>query len=74
MSSPDSEPSEQTRTAEESEAHDAHVPDRAPTPEEEEEAERFEASRSDEERREVAEHEKDMAERGAHQKGEGRPE
>jgi hypothetical protein len=74
MPSPDSKPSQQTRRAEQSEAHDAHVADRDPTLEEEEVADRFEASRSDEERQGVAEHEQEMAERGAHQKGEGRPE
>jgi hypothetical protein len=74
MSPSENQPNEQTRTAEKSEAQDAHVADRGPSPEEEEVAERFESTRSDADRADVAKHEREMAERGAHQKGEGRPE
>jgi hypothetical protein len=59
-------PSEDTVEEEEAEARHGHEPDRPPTPEEEEAAEEQRSDPS------VAEHEKEMQERGAHQKGEGR--
>jgi hypothetical protein len=59
-------PSPATREAEEHEANRRAAADRAPTAEEEALAARTERDDS------VAEHEKEMAERGAHQKGEGR--
>jgi hypothetical protein len=60
------DPSDATRAAEESEAASKHVPDRAPTDEEREDAERAPRDPN------VAEHYEEMAERGAHQEGEGR--
>jgi hypothetical protein len=71
---PEDRPSEATRKAEQSEAQDAHVADRAPTAEEEEAAEAFRSTLSREERESIAEHERDMGQRGADAKGEGRPE
>ncbi len=59
-------PSAETRAAEREETAARHESDRQPTPEEERAAEVLELDP------EVAEHEKEMAERGAHQKGEGR--
>jgi hypothetical protein len=59
-------PSEATKAAERAEAERHAGPDRMPTEEEERIAER--SSIDDD----VREHEKDMAERGARQKGEGR--
>jgi hypothetical protein len=59
-------PNEQTHEAERAEAETHAMADRLPTPEEEEIADSLEVDP------EVAKHEKDMAERGAHQKGEGR--
>jgi len=45
-----------------------------PTPDEERAADEHESGLTRAEREAVAEHEREMAERGAHQKGEGRPE
>jgi hypothetical protein len=59
-------PNDATRAAEREEAERGAGADRMPTEEEEREAER--QSIDDD----VREHERDMAERGAHQKGEGR--
>lgn len=59
-------PSPETRAAERSEAEKRAMPDRMPTPEEEEAAAEHELDP------EVAEHEREMAERGKHQRGEGR--
>jgi hypothetical protein len=59
-------PSRTTREAERSEANAPHQPDRLPTPEEEELADALELDPD------VADHEREMGERGAHQKGEGR--
>jgi len=59
-------PDAETRAAERQEADAPHEPDRAPTPDEEAVAETLELDP------EVAQHEKEMAERGAKQKGEGR--
>jgi hypothetical protein len=55
-----------TREEEEREAAAAHVADRPPTPEEEEAAEERPLSPG------VAEHEREMAERGVEARGEGR--
>jgi hypothetical protein len=59
-------PSPETREAESREAGRGASADRQPTSEEEALAERNELDEG------VVEHEKEMAERGAHQKGEGR--
>jgi hypothetical protein len=59
-------PSEQTRAAERTEASVHAGADRMPTPEEEQIADSLERDPD------VTEHEKEMAERGAKQKGEGR--
>ena len=59
-------PSRETRAAERDEADAPHTADRPPTGEEAELAERNPADPA------VAEHEREMAERGAHQQGEGR--
>jgi hypothetical protein len=69
---PEDRPSEATRKAEQSDAQQAHVADRAPTAEEEEAAEEFGSTLSQEERASVAEHEREMGQRGADAKGEGR--
>jgi hypothetical protein len=59
-------PSAETRATEREEAQTSAQADRAPTPEEERRAEELKVDP------EVVEHEKEMAERGAKQKGEGR--
>jgi len=59
-------PTSETRAAEREEASAAHDADRAPTPDEEAVAETLELDP------EVVKSEKEMAERGAKQKGEGR--
>jgi hypothetical protein len=59
-------PSAETRDAERVEAHAKHESDRAPTPQEEAAAEAELADPN------VAEHEKEMLQRGANQQGEGR--
>jgi len=59
-------PSRETRDAERAEADAAHDADRAPTPEEESVAEQTELDPD------VAAHEREMAERGSQQEGEGR--
>jgi hypothetical protein len=64
------EPDETTREAERAEAEVTSAADRAATPEEEAEAAAFDES--DEERKSVAQHEKEMGEIGANAKGEGR--
>ena len=60
------QPSRETKAAEREEAGAKHEPDREPTAEEAEIAEKLELDP------EVAEHEREMAERGAKQKGEGK--
>jgi hypothetical protein len=64
------EPTETTREAERDEAEQTSIADRAATPEEEAAAEGY--PESDEERKKVAEHYKEMNEIGADAKGEGR--
>jgi hypothetical protein len=59
-------PLRETHDAERAEAEVRSQPDRTPTPEEEELADQKELDP------EVAEHEREMVERGANQKGEGR--
>jgi hypothetical protein len=59
-------PSAETRAEEQREAQREHTADRPPTAEEEKRAEELELDP------EVAEHAKEMTERGANQKGEGR--
>lgn len=59
-------PNRETRATEREEAERTAGADRAPTPEEEREAESRPLGEG------VAEHERDMAERGANQKGEGK--
>ena len=59
-------PSEATRGAERDEAEAPHMPDRMPTPEEAALADDLNVNAD------VREHEREMTERGARQKGEGR--
>jgi hypothetical protein len=59
-------PSRETRATEREDAKTQAVADRMPTPEEEDRAEELEVDPD------VAAHEREMAERGAHQEGEGR--
>ena len=59
-------PSHETRAAERAEADAEHRADHEPTPDEEAAADEQELDPT------VAEHEREMAERGAHQQGEGR--
>ena len=59
-------PDEQTREAERADTQAHAAPDRMPTPEEEEVADSLEVDPD------AAKHYEEMAERGAHQKGEGR--
>ncbi len=59
-------PDAETRAAEAGEANAPHQPDREPTAEEAAAAEALELDP------EVAQHEREMAERGKNQKGEGR--
>ena len=66
MSKSPSRLTQKTRDAERREANADHAADRDPTPEEDERADQLEPDA------EVAEHEREMAERGAHQQGEGR--
>jgi hypothetical protein len=61
-----------TREADDEEGRAAHGADRPPTSEESEAAERSLAAEDEEEREAVAERFREMAERGAHEKGEGR--
>jgi hypothetical protein len=63
----ETKPNDQTRAAEAVDARAHAEPDEMPTPEEEAAAERAGASDKN-----VAEHYKEMSERGAQQKGEGR--
>lgn len=64
---------DQTRHAEEGEARAAHVADRAPSAEEERDAERARKDPSlSGDQKEVAERYREMAERGVEEKGEGR--
>jgi hypothetical protein len=72
MANQDAKPDQETRDAEKAEFGRDHVADRAATGDEEEMADEALAEESDAERASVAQHEKEMAERGAHQKGEGR--
>lgn len=66
------EPDAGTRKAEDSDAAHAHTSDRQPTPDEVEAADQEVSIESDEERRRVAAHYKEMADLGAEAKGEGR--
>jgi hypothetical protein len=66
MSNSPTRPTQNTRDAEAREAKAEHEADREPTPEEAEIADALEPDAD------VTEHEREMAERGAHQKGEGR--
>lgn len=59
-------PSKETRAEEADEARQHADPGRAPTPDEEAAADSNEVSAG------VSEHEREMAERGAHQQGEGK--
>jgi hypothetical protein len=60
-------PDDETRRFESEDAQARHEPDKMPSPEEEEAAERAGTPSED-----VAEHYEEMAERGAKQEGEGR--
>jgi hypothetical protein len=66
------EPDEATEAAEQTEAGSAHTSDRPPTDAESADAEREFGSTDEDERRRVAEHEREMNELGARAKGEGR--
>ena len=66
MSDKPTRPSPETREAERAEAKKGAAADREPTPEEEKIADSLELDPD------VAEHEREMLERGAHQKGEGK--
>jgi hypothetical protein len=66
MSDSPTRPTPPTRDAERQEAEAEHEADREPTPEEAAIAESLELDPD------VVEHEREMAERGAHQEGEGR--
>ena len=63
---PPTRPTRETQSAEESEALAQPGADPPPSPEEEEAADKHPLTEG------VADHEKEMLERGAHQKGEGR--
>jgi hypothetical protein len=63
-------PSEETDAAEQVDEHAAHDADRLATPEEEAEADKARNDLAGDEKQ-VAEHYKDMAEKGANIKGEG---
>jgi hypothetical protein len=65
------EPDAGTRRAERSDAEHGHTADRPPSPDEDEAAEREYETLDEDERKDVAEHYKDMVERGAKVKGEG---
>ena len=60
-------PTDPTRESEQRAAHSEHAAGRPPTPEEERAAEKSRTGPG------VAEHYQEMTERGANQKGEGRP-
>jgi hypothetical protein len=66
MSDQPTRPSPETRAAERAEASKTAAADRQPTPEEQKIADSLELDP------EVAKHEKEMLERGAHQEGEGK--
>lgn len=66
------EPDAGTRKAEDSDAASPHISDRQPTPDEVEAADQEVSTESDEERRRVAAHYKEMADLGVEAKGEGR--
>ena len=66
------EPDEATISEQKSEAGAAHVADRLPTPEEEAAADGKFSEEAEQERRDVAAHEREMNELGANAKGEGR--
>jgi hypothetical protein len=70
MSDDRTEPSEATDAVERVDEHSAHEADRLATPEEEAAADKARAELGDDEEQ-VAEHYKDMAEKGANIKGEG---
>jgi hypothetical protein len=63
-------PSDATDAAEQVDEHSAHEADRLATPEEEAAADKARSELGDDEKQ-VAEHYKDMAEKGANVKGEG---
>ncbi|HET6809845.1 MAG TPA: hypothetical protein VFH50_02415 [Acidimicrobiales bacterium] len=67
MTADHTRPTNTTRDSEVRAAHAEHAPGRDPTPDEERAAEKHKASPD------VAEHYQEMTERGANQKGEGRP-
>jgi hypothetical protein len=65
-------PDADTRQSERAQASAAHTADRAPTPDEEADAQRGADGLPADEKARVAEHYQEMAERGAHQEGEGK--
>ena len=74
MDSPEerTQPDDHTRATEEEDAARPHQADRAPNRAEEEAAEQHLDQTDEQERRSVAEHNEEMAEIGAEEKGEGR--
>jgi hypothetical protein len=72
MSTSNTSPDEETQAAERSEAGRSHTPDREPNSDEEERADQVAAGLSSDDRERISEHEREMDERGAHQKGEGK--
>lgn len=72
MSKDTTNSNEATLEAQRAEANHDHHPDRGPTGDEDERAERYQSEQSDDDKNRVGEHEREMAERGVNQKGEGR--
>jgi hypothetical protein len=69
---PPTEPDEATEQAERDDAQQAHRADRPGSPEEDQAADEATAGLSKDDRERVREHEREMAERGAEQQGEGK--
>ena len=72
MAQSSSKPDDKTLEAQRREAARSHTADRAGTHDEEVAARERESSLTDQQRRRVREHEREMGERGVHQRGEGR--
>lgn len=72
MAPQDTSPDRATRDAEKLQAKSEHAADRPATDEEQAAADAALDQQTEADRTSVAEHERDMAERGTHQKGEGR--
>jgi hypothetical protein len=74
MARQETNPNQSTRDAERAEGRKDHLADREGTTDENAAADEAESKLSEAERAAVAQHEREMAERGARQKGEGRVE